>query len=359
MNKLFANKKFLGITSLVLATSMVVGTIAIRRSKNSKGIEVGVPQVLADSNYLDYDSSSQVNYSTVLGRAVDYGILSKNLNQMNHMQTTFATSLYTGGSDSCDANLGGPAAAQFIVAEMTEGSKLRFADDVYGQQMNYVVDTTYELANASPKKIEAVANTINVLTRKYDKDVLNQNIDSMIEHIQDESRTLVAKPAITVDDVLIQSPNNPELYTLDLDDDSYEGATVYFNVPEGSALLTAMGDNLTIKKRNSTVIVFNVLSNSSVTLKKFFVEVDGEKKSTNTDWDRPLNDQNTFVDEKIARKIIWNMPNATDVTLNSTAGVFLVPTPSAVVRTDGGPSAGWIACAGTTTLNKGIEFHFV
>ena len=72
MNKLFANKKFLGITSLVLATSMVVGTIAIRRSKNSKGIEVGVPQVLADSNYLDYDSSSQVNYSTVLGRAVDY-----------------------------------------------------------------------------------------------------------------------------------------------------------------------------------------------------------------------------------------------------------------------------------------------
>ena len=121
MKKFFRSKKFIGVTSALLATSLVLGTIAVRRSQ--KGIQVGIPTVNADSDLMDYDSSSQVNYSTVLGRAVDYGILTRNLEHLHHMQTTFATSVYTGGKYSCDANLSGPAAAQFIVAEMTEGSE--------------------------------------------------------------------------------------------------------------------------------------------------------------------------------------------------------------------------------------------
>ena len=128
MKKFFRSKKFIGVTSALLATSLVLGTIAVRRSQ--KGIQVGIPTVNADSDLMDYDSSSQVNYSTVLGRAVDYGILTRNLEHLHHMQTTFATSVYTGGKYSCDANLSGPAAAQFIVAEMTAVSSASIESSV-------------------------------------------------------------------------------------------------------------------------------------------------------------------------------------------------------------------------------------
>ena len=49
----FKNKKVLGITSCVLATSLVVGTIAVRRSKKGKGVTIGTPVVYADGNLLD------------------------------------------------------------------------------------------------------------------------------------------------------------------------------------------------------------------------------------------------------------------------------------------------------------------
>ena len=81
MKKLFRSKKFVGISSLVLATSLVVGTIAIRRSKDGNGFKIGSSTVYADGSLLDYDSASLINYSTILGRAIDYGILIDTLDQ--------------------------------------------------------------------------------------------------------------------------------------------------------------------------------------------------------------------------------------------------------------------------------------
>ncbi|MBR5974910.1 MAG: Cna B-type domain-containing protein, partial [Clostridiales bacterium] len=366
MKKLLESKKFLGITSLILATSLVVGTIAIRRSKNN-GIEVGIPQVnAAGSALLDYDSSSQVNYSTILGRAVDYGILTKNLVQTGHMQSTFATSLYDGGGNASDVNMAGSAPAQFIIADMTDGSRFMFEKTYKDEPMNYVIDTTVELASDPQRFNNVKPNLITMLPRTYDKATLNANIDAMIGHIQEESETLLQKPAVDVDDVLILDPHNANKVTLNLDDDAYEGATVYFNVSEGSALLRALaaqGENLTIKKRSSTVVVFNVLASGTVNLGEYVVTVpkDGEpgeeKIKTTTDWTNGDESHNLLVDKEIARKIIWNLPNASVINYDTTAGVFLVPNPKTVGNMEG-PSAGWIASAGTTNVKK-AEFHYV
>ncbi len=40
------------------------------------------------------DSASSINYSSILGRAVDYGIVAENFKQMNHMESTFAVKNY-------------------------------------------------------------------------------------------------------------------------------------------------------------------------------------------------------------------------------------------------------------------------
>ena len=104
MKHIFKSKKAVGITSLVLATSVVLGTIAVNRSKN--GVTIGVPTVNAADAYLSYDSSSLVNYSSVLGRAVDFGIVTNRLEQRNHMETTYATNdFYNQKNDNCDVAL--------------------------------------------------------------------------------------------------------------------------------------------------------------------------------------------------------------------------------------------------------------
>ena len=51
-----------------------------------------------------YDSASQINYATVLGGAVDYGIVANEVNQRMHMETTFATNKYTNYSGNNDVD---------------------------------------------------------------------------------------------------------------------------------------------------------------------------------------------------------------------------------------------------------------
>ena len=94
-------------------------------------------------------------------------------------------------------------------------------DMVYMQHMNYVVDTTYELSvgevNGKKRISTPKPDLIEILPRTYSQSTLNQNIDSMIGHIQTESAKLAAKPAIDIDDVLTQSPTDASQYILDLE----------------------------------------------------------------------------------------------------------------------------------------------
>ena len=64
MKHIFTSKKAIGITSLVLATSVVLGTIAINRKKDG-GVSVGIPTVNAADAYLSYDSAELILVLTI------------------------------------------------------------------------------------------------------------------------------------------------------------------------------------------------------------------------------------------------------------------------------------------------------
>ena len=198
MKKLFRSKKFVGISSLVLATSLVVGTIAIRRSKDGNGFKIGSSTVYADGSLLDYDSASLINYSTILGRAIDYGILSDTLDQKGHMETTYATNKFINpqAANNCDVDLAGSKPAQFIIASVENGSYARFGQTYAMSEMDFVIDTTYDMsAHEDDYFVYDDSCKANVLYRTYDYSVLKQNVDSMIGKIVKQSDILAAKRA--------------------------------------------------------------------------------------------------------------------------------------------------------------------
>ena len=362
MKHIFKSKKAVGITSLVLATSVVLGTIAINRSKNG-GVSIGVPTVNADGAYLSYDSASLVNYSSVLGRAIDFGIVTNRLEQRNHMETTYATNdFYNQKNDNCDVDLAGDAPAQFIIASIS-GGKARFGY-TYGAKngyqtapsMQFVIDTTPDLATSDSFTYDAGSFKGEALYRTFSETELNQNVNSMIAHFKDESDKMLQHAAFNGDDVADFSTGKA---VLDFTDACYKDCTLYVNVEPGSRLERAIQqtEDLHIIKDPSTVIVFNIKNTDSIKLAKYLVTSDGKEMDTYTDHSGNDTQKNKDIDALITRKIIWNIPYAKTVSYDTTAGLFLVPNPD-TVGTVTTSSAGWIAAAGTTVV-KGGEFHYI
>ncbi|MCR5058220.1 MAG: Cna B-type domain-containing protein [Clostridiales bacterium] len=360
MKHIFRSKKAVGITSLVLATSVVLGTIAINRKKDG-GVSVGIPTVNAADAYLSHDSASLVNYSSVLGRAVDFGIVTNRLEQRNHMETTYATNdFYNQKNDNCDVDLAGAAPAQFIIASIS-GGKARFGytygaknDYQTAPSMQFVIDTTPDLASSDLFTYDAGSFKGEALYRTFSEPELNSNVNGMIQHFKDESDKMLQHVAFEGDDVFDASTG-----AIDFSDECYKNTTLYINVQPGSRLESAIQatEGLNIIKDPSTVVVFNILNTDYIKLAKYKVTSDNMTMDTYTDHSGDDTEKNKNIDKYITRKIIWNVPYAKSVDYDTTAGLFLVPNPdtTGTVTTS---SAGWIAAAGTTVV-KGGEFHYI
>ena len=113
--------------------------------------------------------------------------------------------------------------------------------------------------------------------------------------------------------------------------------------------------------KENQVIVINVHGSSNVNLNKLIVTLPGEDINTKDDQfstfspsgqNSPINER---IDKQIAQKVIWNIPDAAKVTLNTAGGIFLVPKGDVNVV---GTSVGWIVSGGTVTTD-GCEFHYV
>ena len=98
------------VTSAVVAGAVVFGSIALYPDSKKN---------LVNAAETKYDSANLVNYATIMGRAVDYGIVSQSLTQSQHMETTFATFTYSRTKDTTtDVDLTNAKTAQFIVGEI-------------------------------------------------------------------------------------------------------------------------------------------------------------------------------------------------------------------------------------------------
>ncbi|MBR1471594.1 MAG: hypothetical protein IJ600_08135, partial [Lachnospiraceae bacterium] len=346
------------------------------------------------------DAASAVNYATILGRATDFGIVAATFHQNNHMETTFAAKKFVNDNIPNEVDfLPSDFTAQFLVGEIPEGSKFclggKQTAGVYNVEADpdkVVGDFTYPWMDINYNwkysgeygkfhihhDFKAGGQTFSVVPRSD----VNSNIQAIIDNAKDRSDKLISR-ASNYNYVIPDEAYSNNAVTIDLTDAEYEGKVVYINVDSKLAERFSIqgdtnptGQGVHIKKRSSTVVVFNYAQNftdniskldaagkpSEETAKgnricKFVVSTDNGATWYDTKTDSG-DDPNVLIkkDQEINQKIIFNVTANGPVELNTVGGTLLVPGTNDVNIT--GSSTGWLV-AGGKAANNSAEWHYI
>ena len=338
------------------------------------------------------DSASSINYSSILGRAVDYGIVAENFKQMNHMESTFAVKNYASlKGDANDIDKLDPKATAHVLVGALDKANSGGTAPIKDEAPDDFVPAEYSLNNSNDQfNVRSIINVGScsaktmifegpnaVLTDNYicvdnvkdkPKDELDfrwkyneatdASIDLIINKAFDSSAKLKAKcddPAYRIN--YREYMNGKDL---DLSGESFVDKVVYVDVDSELLEKMSQAEGLTITKEASTVIVFTVsdedgtnfvnpkTNENTVCLNKFKVSVVGGAQNILTD------DDNKYVDEEVCQKIIWNITTSAPVRLCNTAGLVIVPNAKVDVYNT---SRGWIVAKDLT--NSFGEWHYL
>ena len=274
------------------------------------------------------------NYWNILGNAIYYGVTANTINKDAHMDTNFATKYFTGSGNvtagaytgnNGDANNGGV----YVIADMSSDSSLKIDgknSDVW-------------CTDAIKDRLSLEVNGKGQKTI-FAKGALEVYVDRLIASVSKVSASMA-------DEVSYQVKNQNEVMNqAEIDISERPEGTYYI---DGDWLNDISEGALRIKKKSDQTIVFNY-KGTSVNLKRFEIwDTDRESGYMQSTTSSASADQ-------YARTVVFNMPNATDVTFASGMfGIFLAP--KATVHGLGGTSSGWLV---VDTLDKnGSEWHCV
>ena len=391
------------VTSGVVAGAIVLGSIAFYPDAKKN---------IVNAAETKYDSASLVNYATIMGRAVDYGIVSQSITQSMHMETTFATFSYSRTKDTTtDVDLTNAKTAQFIIGEITstgEYGTLKFGkvktsdEQVYVKNMRITMSDTMNPSD-SFKFQDDVATTTQFNYSFLRRPEIQESIDTVIDHARDESDEMVVRTGDSdyvldsTDDNLVSVSSDGSVTTINLDDSRFENRVVYINLDDAkfAKLLKRWrggpstpddpvdcsadpdGNHLNIYKKSSTVIVFTSQTTDAITLGKVVVEAsdspyyptaassdihDYNTHASVTSHSGNQSTHNEYVDNEIAQKLIWNITGSKDVTICGNAGTFLCLAgskndKSVSVKLKGSPCAGWLVVNGN--VENECEYHYI
>ena len=355
-------KGFRRVLSLMMTFLMMLSLITVSGSSEKNVVK-------AAGN--EFDAASQINFSTALGRAVDFGLTAGKITQNGHMETTIATNLFKNGGANNDVDLAGDSPAHFIIGGLDEDSKIILGKTYNDGPMIYKVETTTEIAKkgGDGKYINILPDNnckADIIVKTESETTIKNNINKMIKHAKDESDAMLTKATLNLKDSTVMDDTHPPHVYIDLTDEKYDGKAVYINANDNDVLLAALQNTgqLHIKKRSNTVMVFNVkgFAGTQLNLNKYFVQVlqeDGtlgdEISSGDQTYSGNDSTHNQDIDSEIAQKIIWNVPDATNVRIDNTAGTFLIMNDDAFVSV--GSSAGW--CISPGEISTHGEWHYI
>ena len=376
------------ISSVVVAGALVLGSVAILPGTKKKVVYAAEPK---------YDSANLVNYATIMGRAVDYGIVSQSITQSMHMETTFATYSYSRTVDTTtDVDLTNAKTAQFIIGEVTSrgdlgtlkfGKVRTSSDQVFVENMSITLSEGMD-PNRYIRYQDDVAQTTKFNYSYRTKKEIQESIDTVIDHARDESGEMVTRTGDA--DYVLDSKNNSlvsvngSITTINIDDPKYDNKVVYVNLDDAKFknLLSAWatepnGHHLDINKRSSTVVVFTSAKKEAITLGKVSVYAkdsplyasaastgvhDYDSYASVTTYSGNQSSHNAYVDKEIAQKLIWNITGSNDITISSNAGTFLClagdkTNRNVKVKLKGNPCAGWLVVNGN--VKNECEYHYI
>ena len=387
------------VTSAVVAGAVVLGTLAVYPFGDKAKVNAATL----------YDSASAINYATILGGAVDYGIVSNVLEQDNHSETTFATNefIHTSGNNDVDYI---DTTALFLVGEKFTSKGT--GNDAYIRLGKTTASAVYFEApskvfgpgpdgNEFDPSVEAKSDVRNGnfnFEREYGTAPFiqavnpnaNVNVGRLINRLCENGPVEDAELGWAYflqqrahNDSYVLNPNgdtcdapasitfNPgrDKVTIDITDSFYDGKVVYVNITPDMYRCLSNNGHFIIKKNTSSVIVFNidesVTNNATLTLSKPIVECDGKEyvgttaqngDRTNDHYDIMKGVVAADVQKVFNETVIWNVMTKKTVDIDSMGGAMLFPE-AAQVNVRYGNSSGWIVAKNRVYMTT--EFHFL
>ena len=376
------------LTAGLIAGVIVTGSLVVSPGFNKNNNTVRAASL--------YDSASAINYATILGGAVDYGVVANEITSTSHTETTFATNRYVNNADnSIDVDYV-ESTALFLVGDLGGSHRyLKFGKtkasaiyleapaNVYGNfDSNYIppavggtngnIRYTNEYDAINHPFIQAVnenasVNVNRLINRICSKTVVEDAEKGWSYFLQD--RATDPNYAIDLDgaDSGCVSYNGSAHVSIDLTSPEFDNRVVYINIDSSSRLLSFLtqSDGFNIIKNPSSVVVINIEddawddSRGALTMKKpkVSVMVNGSKQdyvgSTMTNGKDP-NAKN--VQKYYNESIIWNIMEKSNVQLEEFGGAILAPATKSVTLQNGN-SSGWVVTGGSFHMNN--EFHFL
>ena len=382
------------VTSAVVAGAVVLGTLAFYPGWN-KG-KVNAAQV--------YDSASAINYATILGGAVDYGIVADTIIQKSHTETTFATNHFVHNSgDVIEVDyISSPAL--FLVGKDLTGSDPRFyfgntkASSVVLEAPQRVFENeVYGKYNSStPSEKNKHSGPIWFSGDYTDKPFIQavnenaySNVDRLLNRVCTEGKVEDAEngwsyflndratnPDYVIDSSRVKDEGGK--LVVDVLSSEFDGKVIYVNISDASKLsYLEKSGGFIIRKRPSSVVVVNITDSAhtgsdALTIKKPIVAVDidgdgnisgnAESADNTAEYFKGSTDTNgkdtnaSRVQQYYNESVIWNIMESSDVNLEELGGAVLLPKTSNVTLSSGN-SSGWVVTNGTFNMNN--EFHFL
>ena len=330
-----------------------INHVGVTREKDSSAKKVIDYDVV---KFSQIEVSEDYNYLSILGDAVNYGIVSKTIIQNDHSETNFATTSYDPNGKNFDSDLSGNGTVQipgnYLVGEITGSSNMRIGNNTPGTTL-VMVGKGYE------DKVQDETSEHYAVIIPMPKDDIDSAVENMIDHMKIVSADMAKKeatitPEIVAGNMYIDTTSFPDGSTIYIDADAYD---YYYG--EGNKGPLRKDEGLNISMLPNQTIVFNFKTTDEVYIGKAHVNFnDGTGvHDTHTDTGKYKNEQNQFAD-KIARQLVWNCPVAKSVETHIAGGIYLAPNEN-VNMVLGDTTCGWGISAGNTTMGNKGEFHYV
>ena len=396
------------LTSGVIAGAVIVGSLAV------------YPIISGNKTIVNaatkYDSASAINYATILGGAVDYGIVAQSIVQNQHMETTFATNRYVHNASNVDVDYI-DSTALFLIQEIATDkpdanmARIEFGyttasaiylegpESVYGpnydsqvhhQQFDPTDPARKNLYNANiwfkdgfaaePNAIpfiqaineHADANVNRLINRACSPYKVEDAEQGWAYFLQDRALdpAYVLNNGNTVPSPAVMNlDTNGHTCTINIENEEFAGKVVYINLTPEMIACLAVDAQFVVQKRQDTVVVFNIedsVVNGTLVMQKPKVvtnglsyvgctAINGDRNASGL-WGSSEGVKASDIQTVYNETVIWNVMTSKPVEVNNMGGVMLFPNASNI-NISSGNSSGWIVADTNVDINN--EFHFL
>ena len=285
-----------------------------------------------------YEPGNSVDYENVLGNALHYGIVANDITVGGHMEANLAAGTLHGSSNMNTSKNRGGSGVSLIGAYEDSGWKI---EPNSGSTGDLIIYTTEEALAKFHDSMRKNPSGVVIDTTTYTKEEIQEIVRNMVN---DTIRTSIAlnKNAIQASVPYTEALNGNRV---DLDLTNSPAGTYYINFKVGDYERY----NYNFKINGNQNIVLNI-PDTTVYAKPYTLMIDGVKHNT-TD---STSDIEAGLKYESSEKVIYNFPNATDVTLGQLEGTILAP--KAYVHNDG---VGGGCIVGNSVKISGSEWHCV